>query len=44
MSTLTSLGATLRSLAQRHRLTLGHQRSPWTSLLRQPVSMALRMP
>lgn len=44
MSTLTSLGSTLRSLAQRHRLTLGHQRSPWTSLLRQPVSMALRMP
>jgi hypothetical protein len=23
---------------------LGHQRSPWTSLWRQPVSMAMRLP
>jgi len=44
MAILNSLGPALRSLARRHRLTLGHQRSPWTSLWRQPVSMALRMP
>lgn len=30
-------------LGQPHR-ALGHQRSPWTSLWRQPVSMAMRMP
>jgi hypothetical protein len=44
MGLLNSLGPALRSLVRRHRLTLGHQRSPWTSLWRQPVSMALRMP
>lgn len=44
MRTQTSLGSIFRSISRRRRLSLGHQRSPWSSLWRQPVSMALRMP
>jgi inward rectifier potassium channel len=42
--TLAFLQSILRSISGRHRLALGHQRTPWTSLWRQPVSMAMRMP
>ncbi len=34
----------LRPLLGNPQRALGHQRSPWTSLWRQPVSMAMRMP
>jgi inward rectifier potassium channel len=34
----------VRSITGRHRLALGHQRTPWYSLWRQPVSMAMRLP
>ncbi|PZV04762.1 MAG: hypothetical protein DCF23_05240 [Cyanobium sp.] len=44
MSIAPLLPPILRSMVRRHRLSLGIQRSPWRSLWRQPVSMALRMP
>jgi inward rectifier potassium channel len=44
IGTLASLQSILRSIGGRHRLALGHQRTPWSSLWRQPVSMAMRMP
>ena len=34
----------LRHFTRPPQRTLGHQRSPWTSLWHQPVSMAMRMP
>jgi len=38
------LSTVLNQLSRPARRTLDHQRSPWTSLWRQPVSMAMRMP
>ncbi len=38
------LPTVLSQLSRPARRTLDHQRSPWTSLWRQPVSMAMRMP
>jgi len=44
IGTLASLQSIVRSITGRHRLALSHQRTPWTSLWRQPVSMAMRLP
>lgn len=41
---LVRFSTVLNQLSRPARRTLDHQRSPWTSLWRQPVSMAMRMP